>query len=108
MKEAICEALFYTFGQTFQEYFEIKIDNQRGGLSPVEVQNILQIYQMGLMSKELAIRKLNPNMTDQELQDELMSLEMDKQQQMMEQESPAMSSPQDTAGGVEQGNTINE
>ena len=108
MKEAICEALFYTFGQTFQDYFEIKIDNQRGGLSPVEVQNILQIYQMGLMSKELAIRKLNPNMTDQELQDELMSLEMDKQQQMMDQESPAMSSPQATAGGVEQGNTINE
>jgi RNA recognition motif-containing protein len=105
----VCEALFYTFGQTFEDYFEIKIENQRGGLSPVEVQNILQIYQMGLMSKELAIRKLNPNMTEQELQEELANIDIDKQLQMQEQmESPSMVSPQDTAGGVEQGNTLNE
>ena len=109
IKEAVCEALFYTFGQTFEDYFEIKIENQRGGLSPVEVQNILQIYQMGLMSKELAIRKLNPNMTEQELQEELANIDIDKQLQMQEQmESPSMASPQDTAGGVEQGNTLNE
>lgn len=109
IKEAVCEALFYTFGQTFEDYFEIRIDNQRGGLSPVEVQNIIQIYQTGLMSKETAIRKLNPNMTEKEIQDELNNIDFDQQmQQQQAMESPTMASPQDTAGGVEQGNTLNE
>ena len=112
MKEAICEALFYTFGDTFEDYFDIQIDSQRGNVSPAEVQSILGIYGQGLMSKELAIRKLNPTMTPEQIQEELDRIEQDQMQMQMQaaeqQASPSMSSPEATSGEEESGNRINE
>lgn len=93
MKEAICEALFYTFGDTFKDYFDIRIDSQRGNVSPAEVQSILSIYGSGLMSKETAIKKLNPNMTMKEIQDELANIDFDQQLAAQQQPSPELSNP---------------
>ena len=110
MKEAIMEALFYTFGDTFEDYFDIRVDSQRGNVSPAEVQSILGIYGQGLMSKELAVRKLNPNMTDREIKEELERLDIQDQQQLQEQQlaSPSMSSPEATSADEESGNRLNE
>ena len=110
MKEAIMEALFYTFGDTFEDYFDIRVDSQRGNVSPAEVQSILGIYGQGLMSKELAVRKLNPNMTDREIKEELERLDIQEQQQLQEQQlaSPSMSSPEATSADEESGNRLNE
>ncbi|MBR4485810.1 hypothetical protein IKS57_00295 [bacterium] len=93
MKEAICEALFYTFGDTFKDYFDIRIDSQRGNVSPAEVQSILSIYGSGLMSKETAIKKLNPNMTMKEIQDELANIDFDQQLAQAQNPSPELSNP---------------
>lgn len=102
IKEAIGEALFYTFGDTFLEEFEIHLDNQRGSVSPSEVQSILSIYGQGLMSLELAIRKLNPNMTDSEIENEL------RRVKGMEEEKNLMNTPLNQTPFEESENRLNE
>ena len=45
------------------------------------------------MSKETAIKKLNPNMTMKEIQDELANIDFDQQLAAQQQPSPELSNP---------------
>lgn len=96
LKEALKSYLFFATGNYYDTEFDIKVVNHRGGITPSDVNMIQAQYGSGLISLELAVRKLNPEMTEQEIQEEILRINSDREAYIQQQQANSMLSPEQT------------